>query len=107
MFDIGDTGTVYIERHDKGAGIQNGFLKGSKGISGGGDKGEELIFTYNAPVLLDNIILALNDIEFGKLSLYSSSEHWISPWLKSVCRDEFLHPITGTLKTCIVTGCFC
>lgn len=63
---IGDIGTVYIEKHDKGAGVQSGLRKGSKGISGGGgDRDEELIFTFNAPVSLDDIVLTLNDIEFG------------------------------------------
>lgn len=60
----GDPGTVYIGR--KGAGVQNGSFGGSSGISGGGgDKDEELIFTYNSAVSLESIQLGLNDIEFG------------------------------------------
>lgn len=60
----GFPGTVYIDA--KGAGTQTSSKGGSKGISGGGgDKDEELIFTYDAPVALDSIVLALADIEFG------------------------------------------
>lgn len=61
----GDPGTVYIKRGSKGAGVQDSGYGGSSGISGGGgDKDEELIFTYESPVSLDSILLELNDIEF-------------------------------------------
>lgn len=61
----GEMGTVYIDK-GKGAGVQNYEFGGSKGISGGGgDKDEELIFSYNAGVSLDSILLELKDIDFG------------------------------------------
>jgi len=61
----GQGGTVYIGKD--GAGVQNASAGGSKGISGGGgDADEELIFTYDAPVLLGDIRVFLADIEFGK-----------------------------------------
>lgn len=60
----GQGGTVYIGKN--GAGVQNASAGGSKGISGkAGDADEELIFTYDAPVLLSSIALYLADIEFG------------------------------------------
>ena len=59
-------GTVVIDK-DNGAGVQTAKPDGSKGISGGGGhKDEELIFTYDAPVLLGDIRVFLADIEFGK-----------------------------------------
>ncbi len=70
----GQPGTVYIEKN-KGAGVQSNKPKkgktdefeGSKGISGGGgDKDEELIFTYNTAMALDSITLKLSDIDFKK-----------------------------------------
>jgi len=61
----GELGTVYIDK-DKGMGVQTNEFGGSKGISGGGgDKDEELIFTYNRAMALDSITLKLNDIDFG------------------------------------------
>ena len=63
---LGDPGTVFIEKGYKGAGVKNSDFGGSGGISGGGgDKDEELIFTYNSSVSLESIQLGLNDIEFG------------------------------------------
>ncbi len=60
----GLAGTVYIDR--KGGGVQTAKPDGSKGISGGGGhKDEELIFTYDSPVLLSGLLVGLNDIDFG------------------------------------------
>ena len=57
---------MYVERDRRGTGVKNGGFGGSGGISGGGgDKDEELIFTYDRPVALDSILLELSDIDFG------------------------------------------
>ena len=63
---FGMSGTVYVEKDRKGTGVKNGSFGGSSGISGGGgDKDEELIFTYNSPVAMNSILLELKDIDFG------------------------------------------
>lgn len=60
----GSLGTVYIDDH--GAGVQSESKEGSKGISGKGKHGnEELIFTFDGPVAVSDIILGIIDIEFG------------------------------------------
>ncbi|MCB1111337.1 MAG: hypothetical protein H7A37_10710 [Chlamydiales bacterium] len=62
----GQEGTVYIDTHNKGTGVKNISGGGSAGISGkGGDRDEELIFTFDVPVLLYPLELGLNDIDFG------------------------------------------
>ena len=66
---LGEMGTIYVEKDDKGTGVQNSGMGGSSGISGGGgDKDEELFFNYNSPVSLESISLELNDIELGVTS---------------------------------------
>lgn len=63
---FGSTGTIYVDKGDKGTGVQDSGSGGSKGISGkGGDQNEELIFTFDNPVSLDSIALSINDIDFG------------------------------------------
>jgi len=67
----GLTGTVYIDKDGKGgklhgAGVQTLDGGGSKGISGGGgDKDEEIIFTYDNAVYVSGVSIMLGDIEFG------------------------------------------
>jgi hypothetical protein len=67
----GLAGTVYIDKDKKGgkvhgAGVQTASGGGSKGISGGGgDRDEELIFTYDQAVYLSGVSIRLGDIEFG------------------------------------------
>jgi hypothetical protein len=62
----GHSGTIYVDKDDKGIGVQNYLYGGSAGISGGGkDKDEELIFTFNAPTALDSVFLEINELEFG------------------------------------------
>jgi PEP-CTERM motif-containing protein len=59
--DVGP-GTVYIGKD--GAGVQENGGGGSKGISGGGPaQNEELIFTFDNPVLLADVTLEIADIE--------------------------------------------
>lgn len=59
-FDVGP-GTVYINQD--GAGVKNNAGEGSPGISGGGpEQNEELIFTFDNPISINNIILGLNKI---------------------------------------------
>ncbi|MDP6633741.1 MAG: PEP-CTERM sorting domain-containing protein [Phycisphaerae bacterium] len=67
----GLAGTVYIDKDGKGGkprgtGVQTASGGGSKGISGGGgDRDEELIFTYDQPVYISGVTIRLGDIEFG------------------------------------------
>ena len=76
----GLAGTIYIEKADKkgklrGAGVQTASGGGSKGISGGGgDRDEELIFTYDQAVYVNSVSIMLTDIEFGDLSKSGSKE---------------------------------
>ena len=59
----GDTGTVVFSA--EGAGVQDIGGGGSTGISGkGGNKNEELIFTFGTAVTLGSIELGLNKIDF-------------------------------------------
>ncbi|MCF7974385.1 MAG: hypothetical protein K9N55_11260 [Phycisphaerae bacterium] len=61
----GDVGTAYV-RDYKGTGVKDLWSEGSSGISGGGgDKDEELIFTYDVPVSMDGLFVQLNDVDFG------------------------------------------
>ncbi|MDP6380000.1 MAG: hypothetical protein QF662_01540 [Phycisphaerae bacterium] len=54
----GLAGTIYV--NDKGIGVQNEIADGSKGISGEGPDGDELLrFTYNTPVAGDTLDLHL------------------------------------------------
>jgi PEP-CTERM motif-containing protein len=59
--DVGP-GTVYIA--EEGAGVQTNKPDGSKGISGSKKhENEELIFTFDNPVLLADVTLEIADIE--------------------------------------------
>lgn len=101
---LGSPGTVVVDK-DKGTGVQDATAGGSKGISGGGgDKDEELIFTYDIPVFLYSIQLGLADIEFGKgvddkddpvifLSLASSGVFGVT-----IQEGEILSAFTGVDK---------
>jgi len=102
---LGSPGTVVVDK-DKGTGVQDSGAGGSEGISGGGgDKDEELIFTYDVPVFLYSIQLGLADIEFGSgvgekddpvifLSLASSGVFGVT-----IQEAEILSAFTGTDKT--------
>jgi len=62
----GIAGTVYIadNKNDLGAGVQNGLLSGSFGISGtGNDEDEALILTLSGSVLTSSVRIYLNDYE--------------------------------------------
>ncbi len=69
MFDPfapGSVGTIYIDRDDRGAGVQTLSTSGSKGISGGGGhKDEEILVSFDAPALASTIELEINELEFG------------------------------------------
>lgn len=55
-------GTIYVG--DKGIGVQSETAGGSKGISGDGPDGDELLrFAYSTPVFGDTLDLYLHDVE--------------------------------------------
>ena len=57
-------GTIYIVNHDKGIGVQNTNVSGSKGISGKGGNGDEaLVFNFNIGVSADSLAVGLNKYE--------------------------------------------
>ncbi len=59
----GEAGTVTTGRN--GAGVKTDTCHGSQGISGrGGDRDEELILTFDAPVIAADILIGVRDIEF-------------------------------------------
>jgi len=55
------TGTIYLGRGDKGLGVQTPAMKGSKGISGRGKNGYEiLVFDFTENVSASSILIGLN-----------------------------------------------
>lgn len=62
----GLAGTVYIGKHNKGAGVQTADGHGSKLISGGGGhKDEQLMFTFDTLALSFSIRLGLSEFDVG------------------------------------------
>ncbi|MHC5004283.1 MAG: HYR domain-containing protein, partial [Planctomycetota bacterium] len=60
----GSTGSIVFD--NRGAGVQTAGGGGGKEITGtGGDRDEELIFTFDMPPVASSIRLGINEVEFG------------------------------------------
>lgn len=96
----GQAGTVCMHTH--GAGVRNEAGSGSKAISGGGDQDEEVIVTYDAPVLAGSVQLGLYDLDFGH-GLYHKDDPVLfvmlagaSTWSPAIMESELENAFTST-----------